>query len=259
MAGRKAILVVTGTKEPRQRMWESIRVLAPGFSTNDIARRSGQMPREINEYFSALVKAGIIDVIESPSGKEGRIYSLIKDEGVEHPRLNRKGERVYDHLITENIWRSIRILKGSFTAETVLHTASAGGAAMTIKIVRQYLNALTEAGYFTKTDWDRNSPETYQLVPGKHTGPRPPEIRKLDSLQVYDPNLSKLVFVKTTGSFGADRSLVEPGVALLRTRDLLAEWLKLAVDANGVPVVPVDLVQRTQLELAPTGESGGLQ
>lgn len=259
MAGRKAHLVVTGAKEPRQRIWEAIRILGPGFSINDIARRSGQMPREINEYFSALAKAGIIRLVESPAGKESRVYSLVHDEGAEYPRLNRKGERTYLHLITENIWRSIRILKGSFTADTVLHTASAGGVPMSIIRVRQYLHALAEAGYLDKTECDRNTPETYQLIPGKHTGPRPPEIRKLDSLQVYDPNLSKLVYVKTTGSFGADRSLVEPGVALLRSRNLLAEWLKLAVDASGMPAIPVDLVQRTQLELASTGESGGLQ
>jgi len=258
MSGRKTHLVVSGSKEPRQRIWESIRVLAPGFSINDIARRSGQMPRVINEYFSSLAKAGIIQVLESPAGKESTVYSLVRDEGVEHPRLNRKGERTHLHLITENIWRSIRILKGSFTADTVLHTASAGGVRMTIIRVRQYLHALTEAGYLEKTECDRNTPESYQLNNGMHTGPLPPEIRKLDSLQVYDPNLGKLVYTKTTGSYGADRSLVEPGVALLRSRDLLAEWLKLALDANGLPVVPMDLVQRTQLELASTGESGGL-
>jgi hypothetical protein len=117
---------------------------------------------------------------------------------------------------------------------------------------------LAEAGYLDMTECDRNTPETYQLIPGKHTGPRPPEIRKLDSLQVYDPNLSKLVYAKTTGSYGADRSIVEPGVALLRTRDLLGEWLELAQSGKaGKP--PADLVQRTQLELASTGESGGLQ
>ncbi|WP_145991775.1 hypothetical protein [Pseudomonas sp. FFUP_PS_473] len=257
MTGRKAHLVVTGTKEPRQRIWESIRILGPGFSINDIARRSGQMPRKINEYFSALVKAGIIEVIESPDGKASRVYSLVKDEGADYPRLNRKGERTYLHLITENIWRSIRILKGSFTAETVVHTASAGGVPMTTIRVRQYLNALTEAGYLAKTECERNTPETYQLIPGKHTGPRPPEIRKLDSLQVYDPNLGKLVYAKTTGSFGADRSLVEPGVALLRTRDLLSEWLELAQVGNAVKP-SADLMQRTQLELASTGDSGGL-
>jgi len=258
MVGRKSHLVVTGSKEPRQRIWESIRVLGPGFSINDIARRSGQMPRVINEYFSALAKAGIIQVVDAPEGKEGVVYSLVQDEGAEHPRLNRKGERTHLHLITENIWRSVRILKGSFTADTVLHTASAGGVRMTIIRVRQYLHALTEAGYLEKTECDRNTPESYQLIPSKDTGPRPPEIRKLDSLQVYDPNLGKLVFTQTTGSYSADRSLVEPGVALLRTRDLLSEWLELAQSGKSIKP-PADLVQRTQLELASTGESGGLQ
>lgn len=128
---------------------------------------------------------------------------------------------------------------------------------MTIIRVRQYLHALTEAGYLAKTECDRNTPEAYQLIPGKHTGPRPPEIRKLDSLQVYDPNWASW-YTQTTGSVGADRSLIEPGVALLRTRDLLSEWLELA--QSGKTVKPsADLVQRTQLELASTGESGGLQ
>ncbi|MEX5342989.1 hypothetical protein [Pseudomonas sp. I2] len=257
MAGRKAHLVVTGTKEPRQRIWESIRILGVAFSINDIARRSGQMPDDINRYFKALVKAGIIKVIGTPPGKVGRVYSLVKDEGADHPRLNGKGERTYAHLATENIWRTIRILNGNLTAEGVTQAASVGGATLTVIKVRQYLNALTEAGYLEKTQVDLAKPEIYRLVPGKYTGPRPPEIRKLDSLQVYDPNLSKLVYTKTTGSFGADRSLIEPGVALLRTRDLLNEWLELAQGGNVIKP-SADLLQRTQLELASTGESGGL-
>ncbi|MGE7992521.1 hypothetical protein ACQKPE_16070 [Pseudomonas sp. NPDC089554] len=258
MAGRKAHLVVSGTKEPRQRIWESVRILGIAFSINDIARRSGQMPDDINRYFKALIKAGIIKVVESPPGKVGRVYSLVQDEGADYPRVNGKGQRTYDHLATENIWRTVRILNGNLTAEGVTQTASAGGASLTIIKVRQYLNALTEAGYLEKTQVDVTKPEIYRLVPGKYTGPRPPEIRKLDSLQVYDPNLGKLVYVKTNGSFGADRSLVEPGVALLRTRDLLSEWLELAQGGKAIKP-PADLVQRTQLELASTGESGGLQ
>lgn len=258
MAGRKAHLVVTGTKEPRQRIWESIRVLGDAFSINDIARRSGQMPDDINRYFKALVKAGVIKVIENPPGKVGSVFALVKDEGADHPRLNGKGERTYAHLATENIWRTIRILNGNLTAEGVAHAASAGGATLTVIKVRQYMNALVEAGYLEKSQIDLAKPEIYRLLPGKYTGPRPPEIRKLDSLQVYDANLNKFVYIKTTGSFGADRSLVEPGVALLRTRDLLSEWLELAQSGKaGKP--SADLMQRTQLELASTGESGGLQ
>ncbi|USS57010.1 hypothetical protein [Pseudomonas kermanshahensis] len=258
MAGRKAHLVVTGTKEPRQRIWESVRVLSLAFSINDIARRSGQMPDDINRYFKALVKAGIIKVVETPAGKVGRVYSLVKDEGVDHPRVNGRGERTYAHLATENIWRTIRILNGNLTAESVAQAASSGEASLTVIKVRQYLNALTEAGYLEKTEFDVTTPEVYRLVPGKYTGPRPPEIRKLDSLQVYDPNLGKLVYTTTKGSVGADHTLVEPGIALLRTRDLLSEWLELA--QSGKTVQPsADLMQRTQLELASPGESGGLQ
>lgn len=259
MAGRTPHLLVTGTKEPRQRMWESIRLLRPGFSINDIARRSGQQPYDINRYFQALTKAGVIGLIETPKGKEGRVFALIRDEGAEHPRLNSKGQRTFTHLATENIWRTLRILSGHVTVDDVAQTASTGGVVLTPIKVRQYMNALAEAGYLEKTENGAHTQDTYRLISAKNTGPRPPEIRQLDCLQVYDPNLSKLVFAKTTGTAGADRSLVEPGVALLRTRDLLSEWLELAKSSKGTITVPTDLAQRTGLELASTGESGGLQ
>lgn len=259
MAGRKPHLLVTGTKEPRQRMWECMRVLRPGFSINDIARRSGQQPYDINRYFQALTKAGIIELVETPKGKEGRVFALVRDEGADHPRLNSKGQRTYSHLATENIWRTLRILNGDLTVEDVAQTASTEGIALTLIKVRQYMNALAEAGYLEKTENSGPTQDTYRLINTKNTGPRPPEVRQLDSLQVYDPNLGKLVFAKTTGTAGADRSLVEPGIALLRTRGLLNEWMEIASVDSASVAIPDDLLQRTRLELATPSESGGLQ
>lgn len=258
MAGRPQ-LVAKGAKEPRQRIWESIRILAPGFSSNDIARRSGLLPTDIRKYLKLLVLAGIIRQIEPRSGLRGAcVYELIKDEGVDHPRLDNKGQRTYSHLITENIWRTLRILKGELSVSTVTQAATAGGATMTMIVVRQYLNALAEAGYLVKSKGDKNG-DLFRLISEKYTGPRPPEIRRLDSLQVYDPNMNKLIYAKTTGSIAGDRSLVEPGIALLRTRDLLGEWLALTEGGKETVKPSSDLVQRTQLELASTGDSGGLQ
>ncbi|MFJ3469081.1 hypothetical protein [Pseudomonas sp. NPDC090201] len=260
MAGRTPHLIASGGKEPRQKIWEAIRVLAPGFCVNDLARRTGQMPRDISVYLSALTKAGVVEEVAVNDSKS-RQFKLAKDEGVEHPRLNSKGKRTYDHLATENIWRAIRILGGYITVQDIQSAASVGTVSLTANKVRQYLNALAEAGYLTKSEQNSGAylREVYSLVSAKDTGPRPPEIRKLDSLQVYDPNLNKLVYVKTTGSVGADRSVVEPGIALLRSRDLLKEWLAQMSEARGAFSPSSDLIQRTQLELAAPGESGGLQ
>lgn len=232
-------------------------MLGPGFSINDIARRSGQSLSDISRYFQALNKAGIIQLIETPPGKEGRVFSLVLDEGVDHPRLNSKGQRTYGHLAAENIWRTVRILGGDLTVEEVFRNASVGSAELNLVKVRQYMGVLAEAGYLERTRIGGQVADIYRLVPGKNTGPRPPEVRQLDSLQVYDPNLSKLVYAKTTGSIDADRSLVEPGIAALRSRGLLAEWLEVASSQKGK--FPADLIQRTQLELASPDESGGLQ
>lgn len=262
MAGRNPQLIVSGSKSPKQRMWEAMRVLAQGFNIHDIARRSNQMPYDINRYLDALIKAGVIKVVEDDFRKgKTRLYKLLKDEGAEHPRLNSKGERTYEHLATENIWRSLRILRGNVTVRDVISAASVGSVSLTATKVRQYLNALSEAGYLAKTPCDKveGLPEFFCLIPGKDTGPRPPEIRQLESLQVYDPNLNRLIYTKTTGTPGADRSLIEPGIDLTRTRELLGEWLTLAKAARGPVLLPSDLVQRTQLELASQEESGGLQ
>lgn len=258
--GAKHHLVVQGPKEPRQRIWESIRVLAQGFSVNDIARRSGQSPQSINRYVKALIQAGLVQLVfepTAPRGRDSKVYALLRDEGVDHPRLNPQGQRTYAHLATENIWRSIRILKGDLTLSDLFQTASVGSAALNPSKVRQYVFALVEAGYLERRHNGPQSPDTYSLVRGRNTGPRPPEIRQIDSLQIYDPNLSKLVYVKTTGSINADRSLVEPGIALIRSRDLLGEWLEAAT--NGKGNIAGDLVERTRLELAEPGDSGGLQ
>jgi len=262
MAGRTPQLIVSGGKSPKQRMWEAMRVLAKGFDLHDIARRSDQMPYDISRYLEALTKAGIVETVEDDYRKgKTRLYKLAKDEGAEHPRLNSKGERTYDHLATENIWRTLRILSGNVTVEDVISAASVGPVSLTATKVRQYLNALSEAGYLAKTPCDRpmGKPDYFRLVAGKDTGPRPPEIRQLESLQVYDPNLNRLIYTKTTGTPGADRSLIEPGIDLARTRELLGEWLTLAKAAKGPVSLPVELVQRTQLELASQEESGGLQ
>lgn len=261
-AGPRPHLVVSGGKEPKQLMWEAIRALAPGFNRHDVVRRSGLMPNEIDRYLDALMRAGIIEMTV-PNYRKGqtRLYKLVKDEGAEHPRLNGKGQRTYDHLATENMWRALRILAGEVTAMDVQNMASVGSVSLTATKVRQYLNALAEAGYLAKTPCDQSIgvPETFCLIKSKDTGPRPPEIRRLDSLQVYDPNLNRLIYSKTTGTPGADRSLIEPAIELARTRGLLNEWMALAKNATGPVELPADLVQRTQLELASPYESGGLQ
>ncbi len=258
---KTSTLIVTGTKEPRQKMWEAMRHLRPGFTVNDIARQSCGRSADISRYIQALIKAGVVKLVAAPEGattSRGKVFALVRDEGADHPRLNSKGERTFDHLVTENIWRTLRILGGQLTVQDIAQTASAGAVSVSVVKARQYLNVLADAGYVVKTDNGLQKSETYCLVGSKYSGPRPPEIRKLDNLQVYDPNLNKLVFTKTTSSIGADRSLVEPGIALLRTRDLLSEWLELA-QAGKAFKPSADLLQRTQLELASTGESGGLQ
>lgn len=147
---KTSTLIVTGTKEPRQKMWEAMRHLRPGFTVNDIARQSCGRSADISRYIQALIKAGVVKLVEAPQGattSRGKVFALVRDEGADHPRLNNKGERTFDHLATENIWRTLRILGGQLTVQDIAQTASAGAVSVSVVKVRQYLNALADAGY----------------------------------------------------------------------------------------------------------------
>ncbi|MBP2843825.1 hypothetical protein [Pseudomonas sp. PNP] len=150
-------LIVTGKKEPRQKMWEAMRLLRPGFTVNDIVRRTAGRSADVSRYIQALTKAGVVKLVETPEGattSRGKVFALIRDEGADHPRLNKNGERTFEHLATENIWRTLRILGGHLTVQDIAKTASAGGVAgytMTV-LLRQVRQARRD---FTLTKLQR--------------------------------------------------------------------------------------------------------
>ena len=247
---KHAHLRMAGGKEPRQHMWEAIRDKRASFCAESIAKRSGQDPLAVESYLLSLAKAKVIRFIDGTSRKRGK-YCLSIDEGVDHPRLNIDGERTKSCHAIENVWRSLRILKGDLTAAELATAASVGGARISAGAVARYLVGLSEAGYVIQTKGVTGRPSTFSLIPTRYTGPRHPVVQRNDSVQVYDPNLDEVVYARTSGCEGDPVELTWLRLENKRLRELLGEWLQ-EKDGNGASR---SLVERTQLEMIPMPRS----
>lgn len=253
MAGKRTSLKMTGGKEPRQCMWESIRHRRGGFTARDVAKESAQDIRAVEQYVLSLRAAGVIEEAQPQPGVLARHaqYRLISDEGAEHPRVNARGERTKSAHGVENVWRSLRILGGDQTAADLASAASVGGVHITESAVIRYLVALAEAGYVTHNRYAIGQQSTFKLSAKGGTGPRHPVVQKYESMEIYDPNLDEVVFAKSSGNSADPVELSWLQLENKRLRELLGEWLQ-EKDINGSNR---SLIERTQLEMIPMPRS----
>lgn len=195
-SGKKPIhLAMAGGKLPRQRMWEAIREVGRDgaeFTTYNVARRSEEEDEAARSYLLSLAKAGIVKKV-AVKGRDGT-WSLLKDEGAEAPRVNKKGERLPLEAV-ECIWRALRIL-GELTAAEAASQAAAGGAPISENGARIYLQGLALAGYTVRAGGTPGIPASYRLLPARYSGPLHPIYQRSSYEQVYDPNLDKVVWAK---------------------------------------------------------------
>ena len=74
---------------------------------------------------------------------------------------------------------------------------------------------------------------------------------------MFDPNLGRVVYAKAANRLSEPFEDVWAKAENQRLRNLLAEWLRID-DWRDDAIAPRDLIERTQLELAPA-TSGALQ
>ncbi|MCA8016187.1 hypothetical protein [Burkholderia vietnamiensis] len=199
MARKPAHLERTGGKGPRQRMWEVIRSQRDDFTPYSIVRTADIDKATVHTYLQSLQRGGVIEQL----GQRQRIgdrkhYRLVRDVGVEAPRLDRKGQPVTQSRGNENMWRTMRIM-GDFTPRELALRASTQDVAISDATAQSYVKCLSHAGYLTLVDQGHAyirgkgaKQARYRLIAAKYTGPRPPMIQRTKS--VYDPNLGKIVW-----------------------------------------------------------------
>lgn len=200
---RKPVTAYAGGKGPRQRIWEAIRARGEAEWTRySIARAACVADTTVTTYCQALEKAGIV-----ARAGEQRInsvaaevrWTLVRDEGIDAPRLKRDGSRVTNGLAQEQMWRALRVLACDLNARELAAHASTAAVPVTLSAAEHYLTWLMAAGYLIRTRAGKGLGKAgkgvtarYRLNLARNTGPRPPMICR--AKVVYDPNEDAVVW-----------------------------------------------------------------
>jgi hypothetical protein len=193
MAREPALLVaaVGGKPNARQVIWDAIRRLRR-FTRLELADAIKRDGHGLSIYLTALARAGHLAVTEKPGGRKARVYELVRDVGVEAPRLCANGTPSTKGLLLEQTWRTIRMLD-QFTPRELAICASTETHQVSEDYAQNYVSWLFVAGYLTRIVMDApGRPATYRAVKSRYSGPRAPRVVKLQS--VFDPNLGKIVW-----------------------------------------------------------------
>lgn len=196
MARKQVHIQAVGGHSPRERAWAAMRQLRV-FTAYTLARASKNDDETVASYIQCLVRAGFVDFKEAPPGPDGKYdqwhYTLVRDVGIHAPRLRRDGAVVTQGSGREQMWRTLRIIPGDFTARDLAHQASTDAVLVDIEDVRFYLRYLERAGYIQLVA--KGGPgrlARYRFIRARNTGAKAPMIQRVR--HVYDPNIGKVVW-----------------------------------------------------------------
>lgn len=207
MARRPAHLERVGALTPRDRMWAAIRALAhprPGapsvqFSGAEVAMLSGQNVDTTMTYIAGLTKARFVEVMmegRPPTAKPKREFHLlilVRDVGVEAPRVNKEGKLVTAGLANTQMWNTMRHWKGDFNALDIALAAATPEQPVSEQNAVFYCQCLKKARYLTVTTPSKPGTKArFRFVPARNSGPRAPLIQKDKS--VMDANTGAVVW-----------------------------------------------------------------
>lgn len=149
-------------------------------------------------YIQGLEAAGFVHRVidgKAVSARSRNQWQLIKDVGVDAPRVRKNGELVTQGRSNEQMWRTMRILS-DFNAVDLEITASTDEVIISESAAKDYIYNLHKAGYLILTTPANNGGglSRYRLLPRMYTGPKPPMIQRIK--HVFDANLNKVVWPK---------------------------------------------------------------
>lgn len=190
--------------DARSAVWAAIRKRKQ-FTVEDLELDTREKNRTISTYLQALQKAGLVEMVghdtrglraqgttKSKNMNRPGIYRLVKDAGVEVPRLQRNGASVTQGSATRNMWRVMKVLDRFDYLELALQ-ASVADVVVQPNTARAYIACLYKAGYLQLLKASKpGTAAQYRLYRARFTGPKPPQIQRVR--HVFDPNLGKVVW-----------------------------------------------------------------
>lgn len=198
---KPAIVEMVGGRSARQRVWEAIRALGAGdaeFTAAEISRRAKVELGIVTDYLRGLTAAQIVDRVSYRRGVASR-YRLLRDTGIEAPRVRRDGTEVTQGRGVEAMWGAITVLD-AFNAKTIADIAG-----VALETAKTYCLMLGRAGYLEPVQPGHGIGKggvltMWRTVRSLVHGPRAPMITRLKA--VYDPNVHRIVW-----SEGADEAV----------------------------------------------------
>jgi len=172
----------------QQAIWEEIRLLKT-FTITDIKGVVDMHRTSIVNCVKRLQAGGY--VAQADDFNTSYRYHLVKDAGAHIPRINKDGKAVVQGGGTQNMWRSMRMLKVFTPRDLAVHSTT---DTVTVEeaTAKKYCGMLLKAKYLKvlKKAVPGKYQATYRFV--RDTGPKPPQIQRVK--QVYDPNLNEVTY-----------------------------------------------------------------
>lgn len=183
--------------------WAAIRRLRTAFTRHDLAvdvqrhARFGIDGSTLQSCLDRWTAAGIL-AHDGAAPKPQRLYELVRDPGAFTPRVTRDGRPVEQGRGTENIWRSMRMLKMFSVTDLAAH-ANTPDTPVKPSYVQSYVTRLNRAGYLrleqSPRRGGRRGRARYRLI--HDTGPRPPLVQRTH--RVFDQNLQRVMSEEVDG------------------------------------------------------------
>lgn len=169
----------------RQTVWEAIRRFSAGqqlFTAREVRDETLLGMDTVRDYLAGLEAAGYIGKESDGSGGPAR-WRLVRDVGVEAPRVRRNGTPVTQGQGRENMWQAMHILR-RFTARELAVAARTKDCMVQESTAADYARHLHKAGYLSHREG------VYHMLPTAFTGPLAPMIQR--TKRVWDPNLRQV-------------------------------------------------------------------
>lgn len=190
------------TDESRDAIWALIREVKGEFTLRSIQQETHLGRDTVNTYLTGLVNAGYLKVTHANGGFTPTLYLLIKDIGVDAPRVRKDGTEVTQGQGRLQMWNTIRVLR-DFSSRDLAFNASTDLCKVTESDAKHYIYYLHAAGYLVRTRISSPTAQArYRLVGLKWTGPKPPQIQRVR--QVYDPNTKQVAWTEGIDAGGEE-------------------------------------------------------
>lgn len=206
MSRKPAELEMVGGKSPRQRVWEQIRAARAAFTSADLAAKAHVPVSLANDYVKPLAIAGFIAVVSEERVSKicvRKTYQLVKDNGLEAPRVTKAGVLITEGSGNEKMWGTMRRMfkSGSFNYRELAAFSSTRSDLISEGTAKAYVLTLAAAGYLDCVQEGQNgkhaAPARYRLKPSMDSGSRAPMVQR--TKQVFDPNLNNVIWVESKG------------------------------------------------------------